>query len=96
MNWRITEENEYGDTFDFESFCADEFAEEQPIHSQVWAGINWEADIPDNLHFWMKYLGGNVYSARKIVRVGLVIHQPRDNTSTLVHHLLLEMCDVIN
>jgi len=29
------------------------------------------------------------------MRVGIVIHQPRDNTSTLVHHLLLEMCDVI-
>ena len=35
--------------FDFESFCADDFAEEQPIHPGVWAGINWEADIPDDL-----------------------------------------------
>jgi len=51
VNWRITKENEHGDTFDFESFCADDFAEEQPIHPQVWAGVNWEADIPDNLHF---------------------------------------------
>jgi len=23
-NWKIMEENEYGDTFDFESFCADD------------------------------------------------------------------------
>jgi len=43
------EENEYGDTFDFESFCADDFADEQPIHPKVWAGINWEAGIPDDL-----------------------------------------------
>ena len=35
--------------FDFESFCADDFAEEQPIHPGEWAGINWEADIPDDL-----------------------------------------------
>ena len=35
--------------FDFESFCVDDFAEEQPIHPGVWAGINWEADIPDDL-----------------------------------------------
>ena len=41
------EENEYGDTFNFESFCADDFADEQPIHPKVWAGINWEAGIPD-------------------------------------------------
>ena len=78
------EENKYGHTIDFQSFCADYFAEEQPIHSQVWAGINWEADIPNDLHFRMKYLGGTVCLARKIVRVGLVIHQPRDDTSTLV------------
>ena len=43
------EENDYGDTFDFESFCADDFADEQPIHRKVWAGINWEAGIPDDL-----------------------------------------------
>ena len=43
------EENKYGDTFNFESFCADDFADEQPIHRKVWAGINWEAGIPDDL-----------------------------------------------
>jgi len=95
VNWRITDENKYEDTLDFESFCADDFAEEQPLHPQVWAGINWEADIPEDLHFQMKYPGGTLCSARKIMRVGIVIHQPRDNTSTLAHHLLLEMCDVI-
>ena len=65
------------------------------IDPQVWAGINWEADISEDLHFWMKYPGGTMCSARKIVRVGIVIHQPRDNTSTLAHLLLLEMCEVI-
>ena len=92
VNW----ESRKRTRFDFENFCANDFAEEQPIHPQVWAGINWAADIPEDLHFRMKYPGGTVCSARKIVRVGIVIHQPRDNTSTLVHHLLLEMCDVIN
>jgi len=33
--------------FDFESFCANDFAEEQPVHPQVRTGINWEADIPE-------------------------------------------------
>ena len=60
-----------------ESFCADDFAEAQPIHPQVWAGINWEAEISDDLHFRMKYPGRTVYSARKTMRVGLVIHQPK-------------------
>ena len=40
------QENEYGDMF----VCADDFSEEQPIHPGVWACINWEADLPDDLH----------------------------------------------
>ena len=62
------------------------------------SSVGWyqlEADMLEDLHFRMKYPGGTVCSAWKIVRVGIVIHQPRDdNTSTLVHHLLLLICDV--
>ena len=36
------QENEYRGMFAFKSFCGNDFAEEKPIHPQLWAGISWK------------------------------------------------------